>query len=167
MDGTSGALYSIWSNGLAAGLASAAKASSASSADAAVWAAGLEHALKVLQTYTAARRPSRTLVDPLEVFTEIFGQSKGTKFDEAYKGAAEASEKTKDLVAKAGRAACTCDRDSCTTRARCPTLILLLVLRRCWTGGAPGGSGPRPRSTRCSPVVEGYRFPGLSLIGHQ
>ncbi|KAI5476272.1 putative dihydroxyacetone kinase 1 [Pseudohyphozyma bogoriensis] len=105
MDGTSGALYSIWSNALAAGLSKAAKESGAKSADAAVWAAALEHALSVLYTYTAARRPSRTLVDPLDAFTAAFGASKGKDFAGAVKEAEAASEKTKDLVAKAGRAA--------------------------------------------------------------
>lgn len=105
MDGTSGALYSIWSNALASGLSLSAKEASSSTASSSVWAAALEHALKILYTYTAARRPSRTLVDPLAAFTESFGASKGQDLASAVKEAADASEKTKDLVAKAGRAA--------------------------------------------------------------
>lgn len=105
MDGTSGALYSIWSNALASGLSLSAKSASSTTATSPIWASALSHALKVLYTYTAARRPSRTLVDPLEAFTEAFAESQGGNFDAAVKSAAEASEKTKDLVAKAGRAA--------------------------------------------------------------
>lgn len=65
----------------------------------------MSHALEVLYTYTAARRPSRTLIDPLAAFTEAFAASKGSDLTSAVKEAAAASEKTKDLVAKAGRAA--------------------------------------------------------------
>lgn len=102
MDGTSGALYSIWFNALAAGLTSS---TSPSPASAALWAQALEHALRVLYDYTAARRPSRTLIDPLAAFTEAFAASKGTGLDSAIQAAAEACEETKNLVAQAGRAA--------------------------------------------------------------
>ncbi|GAA5893508.1 hypothetical protein JCM6882_007840 [Rhodosporidiobolus microsporus] len=105
MDGTSGALYSIWSNALAGGLARAASSSSASSVSPSVWAAALEHALSILYQYTPARRPSRTLIDPLAAFTESFGAAKGENFAEAVAEAAAACEETKDLVAQAGRAA--------------------------------------------------------------
>ncbi|GJN93409.1 hypothetical protein Rhopal_006464-T1 [Rhodotorula paludigena] len=101
MGGTSGALYSIWSNALAAGLARA----SASTATPAVWASALDHALSVLYNYTAARRPSRTLIDPLAAFTESFGSSRGADFNAAVAEAEKACEETKDLVAQAGRAA--------------------------------------------------------------
>lgn len=105
MDGTSGALYSIWSNALASGLSKAAQSSSSSSATPAVWASALEQALSTLYSYTAARRPSRTLIDPLAAFTEAFAASSGSDFAAAAKDAAAASEATKDLIAKAGRAA--------------------------------------------------------------
>lgn len=103
MDGTSGALYSIWFNALAAGLANASTSSAFASP--ALWAQALDHALRVLYDYTAARRPSRTLVDPLAAFTEAFAASKGTDLDSAIRAAAEACEETKNLVAQAGRAA--------------------------------------------------------------
>ncbi|KAM0754935.1 dihydroxyacetone kinase 1 [Meredithblackwellia eburnea MCA 4105] len=105
MDGTSGALYSIWSNALAAGISKAAKAQNTSSATASVWAEALSHALSVLFSYTAARRPSRTLIDPLHAFTDAFAATKGADFAAAVKEAAKAADETKDLVAKAGRAA--------------------------------------------------------------
>ncbi|GAA5983615.1 hypothetical protein JCM10908_000353 [Rhodotorula pacifica] len=105
MDGTSGALYSIWSNALAAGLARVAAASSSSPVSPAIWAEALDHALRVLYDYTAARRPSRTLVDPLAAFTEAYTASQGADFAAAVQAAATACEETKDLVAQAGRAA--------------------------------------------------------------
>jgi len=101
MDGTSGALYSIWFNALASGISKAGH----SSATPAVWAAGLSHALSVLYTYTAARRPSRTLIDPLSAFTDSFAGSGGTDLKAAVSVAARATEETKYMQAKAGRAA--------------------------------------------------------------
>ncbi|KAK4702783.1 triose/dihydroxyacetone kinase / FAD-AMP lyase (cyclizing), partial [Phenoliferia sp. Uapishka_3] len=105
MDGTSGALYSIWSNGLAAGLSRAAKNQNSKTATASVWAEALSHALETLFTYTAARRPSRTLIDPLHAFTVSFAASKGADFAAALKEAQTATEEGKNLIAKAGRAA--------------------------------------------------------------
>lgn len=105
MDGTSGALYSIWLNGVAAGLVAAAKEKGTHEASRPVIALALQKALATLFTYTPARAPSRTLVDPLQAFTDAFGQSEGADFDGAVRAAFEAAEKTKDLVAKAGRAA--------------------------------------------------------------
>lgn len=105
MDGTSGALYSIWFNALAAGLVNTSTATSSTSATPSLWAQALEHALRILYDYTAARRPSRTLIDPLAAFTEAFAASKGTGLDSAIRAAAEACEETKNLVAQAGRAA--------------------------------------------------------------
>lgn len=105
MDGTSGALYSIWTNALAAGLAKAAASTSAQSDSPAVWSAALDSALKVLYDYTAARRPSRTLVDPLAAFTEAYTASKGADLAGAVEAAARACEETKNLDAQAGRAA--------------------------------------------------------------
>ena len=105
MDGTSGALYSIWLNGVASGLVAAAKEKGTQEASRPVIALALQKALDTLFTYTPARAPSRTLVDPLQAFTAAFGESEGGDFDGAVKAALEAAEKTKDLVAKAGRAA--------------------------------------------------------------
>jgi dihydroxyacetone kinase len=63
----------------------------------------LSVALERLYTYTWARPPSRTLVDPLDAFI------RSLKADKSWKKAAIAAEKatenTKNLPAKAGRAA--------------------------------------------------------------
>lgn len=104
-DGTSGALFNIWSNALAAGVTYAAGQQNSKQANAAVWAGALEYALNALYNYTAARRPSRTLVDPLDAFTTTFVKSNGADFSAAVKAAVQAADETKDLVAKAGRAA--------------------------------------------------------------
>jgi hypothetical protein len=164
MDGTSGALYSIWSNALAAGLSLSAKSLSSTTATSAVWALALSHALKVLYTYTAARRPSRTLVDPLEAFTGIFAYSKGEDFAGAVKEAAAASEKTKDLVAKAGRAACRLSLLLLSVSAS--TLLISLCRCRCWEGGASRSSSPGSGSARRGAAAEGNRV-GAVMFGWQ
>jgi len=56
-----------------------------------------------IYTYTRARRPSRTLVDPLSAFIESFVS--GENLVEAVGAAATATEQTKDVEAKAGRSA--------------------------------------------------------------
>ncbi len=98
MDGTSGALYSIYFNALAAGLQKASDKT-----DSSLWASALSHALSILYEYTSARRPSRTLVDSLSAFTETFESTQDLA--KSVREALEAAEETKDLVAKAGRAA--------------------------------------------------------------
>jgi dihydroxyacetone kinase len=64
----------------------------------------LQLALNVLYTYTRARPPSRTLVDPLGAFIGTFA-SDPSNFTAAFNAAREAAEATRDLDAKAGRAA--------------------------------------------------------------
>jgi len=96
MGGTSGALFSIFFSALAQGLHS-------SSTEATDWRGAVEFALNRLYTYTRARRPSRTLVDPLSAFVESY--ISGKNLDEAVGVAAVAAEQTKDLEAKAGRSA--------------------------------------------------------------
>jgi dihydroxyacetone kinase len=54
-----------------------------------------------LYTYTRARPPSRTLVDPLAAFIGALPSGLGA----AVKAAGEAAEGTKDIDAKAGRSA--------------------------------------------------------------
>ncbi|KAI5451888.1 hypothetical protein NCC49_001190 [Naganishia albida] len=98
MDGTSGALYSIWTNALAAGFAPS------TSADGDAWSRALSHALTTLYKYTSARRPSRTLIDPLAAFTEFLSEHKGD-FAGAVQAALDAAENTRTIEAKAGRAA--------------------------------------------------------------
>ncbi|KAI0644200.1 dihydroxyacetone kinase [Trametes meyenii] len=103
MGGTSGALYSIFFSALAQGLQ--AHHAGAETLSPALWAAALSSALEKLYTYTRARPPSRTLVDPLTTFVEAFAAAKGANFAEAAKAAGEAALKTRDLEAKAGRSA--------------------------------------------------------------
>ncbi|KDQ61689.1 hypothetical protein JAAARDRAFT_31152 [Jaapia argillacea MUCL 33604] len=100
MGGTSGALYSIFFSGLAQGLQAAA-GNTSSAINEQVWNAALVSALAKLYSYTRARPPSRTLVDPLDAFVKQFGQG----FPAAVKAAGEGAEATKDVEAKAGRSA--------------------------------------------------------------
>ena len=121
MGGTSGALYSykslslnrhvsksphilsrIFFSALAQGLQ--ASASKGGSVVPQVWGQALDSALTKLYTYTRARPPSRTLVDPLSAFIETF-LSSGYNFSTANKAAGDAAVATKDLEAKAGRSA--------------------------------------------------------------
>ncbi|TEB12285.1 Dak1-domain-containing protein [Coprinellus micaceus] len=69
------------------------------------WVVALSSALDKLYGYTRARRPSRTLVDPLSAFVEAAKQSEGEDLARAVALATEAAEETKNLVAKAGRSA--------------------------------------------------------------
>lgn len=69
------------------------------------WAQALKLALDNLYTYTRARPPSRTLVDPLSAFITAISSSDGTNFQDAVRAASQAAEATKDLEAKAGRSA--------------------------------------------------------------
>jgi len=103
MGGTSGALYSIFFSALAQGLSSASGNKSAT-ATPELWGTALTSALTKLYTYTRARPPSRTLVDPLAAFVEAYASS-GSGFAGAVKKAAAAAEHTKDVEAKAGRSA--------------------------------------------------------------
>ncbi|KAF7303561.1 Dihydroxyacetone kinase [Mycena indigotica] len=100
MGGTSGALYSIFFSALAQGVQGAA-GGQLTTATPELWATALTSALKKLYTYTRARPPSRTLVDPLAAFVESYDKG----FSEAVKAAAAAAEHTKDVDAKAGRSA--------------------------------------------------------------
>ncbi|KAK4054827.1 hypothetical protein OIV83_000751 [Microbotryomycetes sp. JL201] len=104
MGGTSGGLYSIFMSALAKGLLQAADENKQDKATAQVWARALELALNTLYEYTRARPPSRTLVDPLAAFVITFG-SDPNDFNKAFDAAKEATEATKSLEAKAGRAA--------------------------------------------------------------
>ncbi|GAA5827012.1 hypothetical protein JCM11251_002205 [Rhodosporidiobolus azoricus] len=107
MGGTSGGLYAIGLSGLSKGLLQAAKEKGAEEATPEVWARGLDLALNTLYRYTRARPPSRTLVDPLSSFILTFSSdpSSPDAFSKAVKAAKEAAEATRDLDAKAGRAA--------------------------------------------------------------
>lgn len=118
MGGTSGALYSFVSNCRSSSpqlkvfpclsriffssLAQAlARSSAATIATTEVWSGALKAALARLYTYTRARPPSRTLVDPLTAFVDTLPAG----FGSAVKAVQDAAEKTKDIEAKAGRSA--------------------------------------------------------------
>jgi len=103
MGGTSGALYSIFFSALAQGLQ--AQSTANATVTPAAWSSALTYALTKLYTYTRARPPSRTLVDPLSAFIETLTQSAGSDPGAAVKAAAEAAERTKDVEAKVGRSA--------------------------------------------------------------
>jgi len=108
MGGTSGALYSIFFSALAQGLEAAPEDHMNSTGP---WPFALRYALEKLYTYTRARPPSRTLVDPLAAFVENLQGAEGTNekisqlFPLAVKAAQDAAEGTKNLKAKAGRSA--------------------------------------------------------------
>lgn len=101
MGGTSGALYSIFFSALAQGL----QVHSKGTLSAAQWSESLTEARDKLYTYTRARPPSRTLVDPLDAFVRALAAAKGADFGAAVKAAGDAAQKTRDLEAKAGRSA--------------------------------------------------------------
>lgn len=101
MGGTSGALHAIYFAALAQHLQNATASADITPQD---WADALSAALARLYTYTRARPPSRTLVDPLAAFTEAWSKD-NSNLDAAVHAASEAAEKTKDLEAMAGRSA--------------------------------------------------------------
>ena len=82
-------------------LAQALAHSSATVATTDVWNGALKSALDRLYTYTRARPPSRTLIDPLTAFVDALP----TGFEGAVKAAQKAAERTRDIEAKAGRSA--------------------------------------------------------------
>lgn len=67
-----------------------------------MWADALTSALEKLYTYTLARPPSRTLIDPLAAFVDAMQNG---PINLAVKAAQEAAEATKFMDAKAGRSA--------------------------------------------------------------
>ncbi|KAF9245255.1 hypothetical protein BU15DRAFT_85598 [Melanogaster broomeanus] len=97
MGGTSGALYSIFFSSLAQALAH----SSATTVTLEVWSTALKTALAQLYTYTRARPPSRTLIDPLTAFVDTLPAG----LEGAVGAVQDAAEKTRDIEAKAGRSA--------------------------------------------------------------
>jgi len=101
MGGTSGALYSIFFSALAQALSSAAGAGVATAED---WSRAVSAAREQLYTYTRARPPSRTLVDPLAAFADAFSASP-SDLGNAVRKAAEAAEATRDAEARVGRSA--------------------------------------------------------------
>jgi len=94
--------FSIFFSGLAQGLQHNAPTSGKVTSEA--WGQALSTALGNLYTYTRARPPSRTLVDPLSVFIQSFVTSKNN-YAESVAAAVKMAEATRDLDPKAGRSA--------------------------------------------------------------
>lgn len=70
-----------------------------------IWGHALTSALAKLYTYTRARPPSRTLIDPLSAFIESLAKNSASDFAAAVGDAGSAAEGTKYIEAKAGRSA--------------------------------------------------------------
>src|SRR6267154_6109946 len=118
MGGTSGALYScvrliltftaivlIQNTSIFfSALAQALIASSASVVAVHDWSRAVSAARERLYTYTRARPPSRTLIDPLAAFVDAFSANP-SDLRAAVKKAAEAAEATRDIEARVGRSA--------------------------------------------------------------
>jgi dihydroxyacetone kinase len=103
--------HSIFFSALAQGLSSDLPdaASKSLTLTHSIWARALAAALAKLYTYTRARPPSRTLVDPLSAFITKFrmesDQTLRGGFAEAVAAAVCAAEDTRDIAARAGRSA--------------------------------------------------------------
>jgi triose/dihydroxyacetone kinase / FAD-AMP lyase (cyclizing) len=100
MDGTSGAIYSIFFIGLASSLRTIL--SSTQTLDAQAWARASKAALSQLQLATPARQGDRTLMDALEPFIESFANGDG--IEKAVANARVGVEATKGMKAAFGRA---------------------------------------------------------------
>lgn len=100
MDGTSGAIFSIFLAALAAAIVSLP--SSQKILDAHRWGVAAKAALVQLQLATPARQGDRTLMDALEPFIESF--SSGDAVDVAIAKARAGVEATKGMKAAFGRA---------------------------------------------------------------
>jgi triose/dihydroxyacetone kinase / FAD-AMP lyase (cyclizing) len=85
-------------------LAQALSVSGVAVATAADWSLALSAAREKLYTYTRARPPSRTLVDPLSAFIDAFSTNPSDSHT-AVRMAAEAAEATRDVEARVGRSA--------------------------------------------------------------
>ena len=100
MDGTSGALYAIFLNSLAASVRKL-DTSSKTALTTKMWAKALKMSLRDLGAYTPAQPGDRTLMDALVPFVDVLSTSGDVKkaADEARAGA----EKTKGMKASLGR----------------------------------------------------------------
>ncbi|KAI5281875.1 hypothetical protein KEM52_003846, partial [Ascosphaera acerosa] len=103
MDGTSGAIYAIFTNALAAALRAQDAATHGGAATIANhWAPALSAALEQLNKYTPARPGDRTLVDALAPFIDVLISSGNVH--EAAREAMHKAVATKDLRPGLGRA---------------------------------------------------------------
>ncbi|KPI38450.1 Dihydroxyacetone kinase 1 [Cyphellophora attinorum] len=100
MDGTSGAIYAIFLNALAAGVRKQ-DTGSEKKMDAKTWSAALEAALQDLKKYTPAAPGDRTLMDALFPFVETLRDTGDVK--KASEKAREGAEATKGMKASLGR----------------------------------------------------------------
>ena len=100
MDGTSGALYAIFFNSLAANVRNL-DASSKTPLTTQIWAKALKMSLKDLGAYTPAQPGDRTLMDALVPFVEVLSTSGNVK--KAADTARAGAEKTKGMKASLGR----------------------------------------------------------------
>jgi len=100
MDGTSGALYSIFLNAFVAHF----KQCNADSVvvDRDMWVAALSHGVDTLFKYTPARRGDRTLMDALIPFRDALVA--GNSLSIAAEAAVAGAESTRNMSAKLGRA---------------------------------------------------------------
>jgi triose/dihydroxyacetone kinase / FAD-AMP lyase (cyclizing) len=101
MDGTSGAIYSIFLNALVHGLRAQDTAGSPTPVDAKIWGQALKSAVTALAKYTPAQVGDRTLVDALVPFSDTL--LKTADVHAAAKAAEEGTEATKHLKASLGR----------------------------------------------------------------
>ena len=100
MDGTSGALYAIFLNALAAALR-VQDAAGPADATPRTWAAALELSLRGLERYTPAKPGDRTLMDALVPFVETLAKTGDVKT--ACDAAEQGSNSTKGMKASLGR----------------------------------------------------------------
>lgn len=101
MDGTSGAIYTIFINALAHGLRAQDKGS-ATPATPQVWAEALRYSRDALAKYTPAQPGDRTMIDALVPFCTKLMETQDARA--AAKAAADGSEATKHMRASLGRA---------------------------------------------------------------
>ena len=95
-------LCSIFFSALAQALSESSSGAGVATAE--DWSRAVSAAREQLYTYTRARPPSRTLVDPLAAFADAFSDS-SSDLGNAVRQAAEAAEATRDVEARVGRSA--------------------------------------------------------------
>ena len=101
MDGTSGAIYAIFLNSLAASLRRL-DSSTPTSVSPKLWAQALELSLNALRKYTPAQPGDRTLMDALFPFVDVLKKTGDTKAAAA--AAKKGTDRTKGMKASLGRA---------------------------------------------------------------
>lgn len=101
MDGTSGALYAIFINSLAAALSSISSSGGSRAATVADFANALGDAMTSLAKYTPAQPGDRTVVDALAPFVETL--QKTGDMSKAVEAARKGCDGTKGMEASLGR----------------------------------------------------------------